>query len=65
MYGIPKSGRIAHDRFKNHLDKHRYQPVKVSPGLWDHKYRPIYFTLNVDNFGIKYVEKQHADHLIQ
>ena len=28
------------------------------------KWRPILFSLVVDNFGIKYVGKQHANHLI-
>jgi hypothetical protein len=30
-----------------------------------HNWRPICFALSVDNFGVKYVEKEHADHLIQ
>jgi hypothetical protein len=34
------------------------------PGLWQHKTRPILFTLVVDNFGVKYVGKEHVDHLI-
>ena len=29
-----------------------------------HKTRPIWFTLVVDDFGIKYIGGQHADHLI-
>ena len=28
-------------------------------------WHPICFALCVDNFGIKYVSKEHADHLIQ
>jgi hypothetical protein len=31
--------------------------------LWLHKTRPISFTLIVDNFAVKYVGKQHAEHL--
>jgi hypothetical protein len=34
------------------------------PGLWRHEWRPITFTLVVDNFGVKYVGKEHTDHLI-
>jgi hypothetical protein len=34
------------------------------PGLWKHKTRLIAFTLVVDNFGVKYVEKEHVEHLI-
>ncbi len=32
-------------------------------GLWKHDTRPIQFTLVVDNFGVKYVGKEHAHHL--
>jgi hypothetical protein len=35
-----------------------------TPGLWKHKTRPIAFTLVIDNFGVKYVGKEHVDHLI-
>ena len=31
---------------------------------WKHISCPISFTLVVDNFGIKYVGKEHADHLL-
>lgn len=30
-----------------------------------HKWRPISFTLVVDDFGVKYVGKQHAQHLLK
>ena len=29
-----------------------------------HKTRPIRFTLVVDDFGVKYIGKQHAEHLM-
>ena len=32
--------------------------------MWRHKWRPIVFTLIVDNFGVEYVGKRHADHLL-
>ena len=33
------------------------------PGLWKHKWCPVQFTLVVDDFGVKYVGKEHAQHL--
>ena len=33
------------------------------PGLWKHEWRPIQFTLVVDDFSVKYVSKEHALHL--
>jgi hypothetical protein len=40
-----------------------YYPALHTPGLWLHKTQPITFTLVVDDFAVKYVGKQHADHL--
>jgi hypothetical protein len=34
------------------------------PRLWRHEWQPVLFSLIVDGFGIQYVGKQHADHLI-
>ena len=33
------------------------------PGLWKHNTRPIYFTLIVNNFGVKYTRQEDVDHL--
>ena len=35
-----------------------------TPGLWRHVTRPILFLLVVDDFGVKYVGTEHAQHLI-
>jgi hypothetical protein len=35
------------------------------PGLWKHATWPISFTLVVDNFGVKYLNKADVNHLIQ
>jgi hypothetical protein len=41
-----------------------YYEVTHTPGLWKHISRAVQFTLVVDDFGIKYVGKEHADHLL-
>ena len=64
MYGLPQSGRLANDLLCKRLSKHGYYEVTHTPGLWRHATRPVWFTLLVDNFGIKYIGKEHADHLI-
>ena len=33
-------------------------------GLWLHEWRPIQFSLIVDNFGVNYVGEEHAKHLV-
>ena len=35
------------------------------PGLWEHKWQPVQFTLVVDNFGVKYLGGKHVIHLKQ
>ena len=37
----------------------------MTPGFWTHSWRPISFTLVVDDFGVKYVGNDHADHLVR
>ena len=45
------------------LNKAGYYQCPTTPGLWRHKWRPTLFCLIVDDFGIEYVNKRHADHL--
>ncbi len=63
MYGLPQSGLIASKLLEKRLNEHGYQQSKLVPGLWQHNTCPIQFTLVVDNFGVKYVGKEHARHL--
>ena len=65
MYGLKQAGIIANMELTKHLDKFGYYPVQHTPGLWRHKTRATIFTLVVDNFAIKYVTKQDAEHLLQ
>jgi hypothetical protein len=64
MYGLPQAGRLANDRLIQFLAPHGYAPVPITPGLWRHNTRPLAFTLVVDDFGIKYVDKADAQHLL-
>jgi hypothetical protein len=48
-----------------HLALSNYTPaVKHTPGLFRHATRPVAFSLVVDNFDIKYVDRVHAEHLL-
>jgi hypothetical protein len=64
MYGLSQAGRIANDALVLHLAKHGYLQSKMIPGLFHHESRPVSFCLVVDDFGIKYVGKENAEHLI-
>ena len=63
MYGLPQAGLLANNQLKETLATDGYYPCKQTTGLWKHKWRPIAFTLVVDDFGVKYTGKEHADHL--
>ena len=65
MYGLPKYGILAKKLLEKRLNKRGYQQRKLVPRLWKHEWRPIQFTLVVDDFGVKYVVKEHALHLKQ
>jgi hypothetical protein len=64
MYGLLQAGMLANKLLKERLDKHGYFETMHTPGLWKHITRPVIFALVVDDFGIQYVGKEHAHHLI-
>ena len=57
MYGLPQAGLLAQELLEQRLQKQGYTQSKANPCFWTHAWRPISFTLVVDDFGIKYVEK--------
>ena len=65
MYGLPQAGILANQLLARRLAVHGYHQTKFTPGLWRHVTRPIQFTLVVDDFGVQYVGKEHAQHIIQ
>ena len=65
MYGLPQSGILAQTPLETRLNAHGYQYSNITPSMWTLGWRPICFTLIVENFGLKYVGKEHADHIIK
>ncbi len=64
VWGLPQAGIIANKLLCKRLLPHGYYKCANMPGLWKHKTRPISFTLVVDDFGVKHVEKEDVNHLI-
>ena len=62
---LKQAGRIANDRLKAHLAQFGFAPVPITPSLWKNDTKPIFFSLVVDNFGVKYIVKENSYHLIQ
>jgi hypothetical protein len=63
MYGLKQAGLLANQLLQTRLAPFGYYPARHTPGLWLHKAQPISFTLVVDDFTVKYMGKQHAEHL--
>jgi hypothetical protein len=63
MYGLSQAGILAQNLLKKCLNQHGYHQSNVTPGLWKHDWWPLLFTLCVDDFGIKYNGREHANHL--
>eukprot|EP00957_Ditylum_brightwellii_P059886 4546253-Ditylum_brightwellii.AAC.1 len=65
MYGLPQTGILVNNVLTKRLATKGYRPCRHTPGLWTHDWRPVSFSLGVDDFGIKYVREEHAHHLLQ
>ena len=64
MYGLPQAGLLAQQQLIKRLNKAGYYQSESSPGFWKHEWRPISFSLVVDDFGVKYTSLEDANHLI-
>jgi hypothetical protein len=65
VWGLPQAGILANKLLRRRLLPHGYYECPNTPGLWKHEWRPISFTLVVDDFGVKYVGEEHVQHLIR
>jgi hypothetical protein len=63
MFGLPLAGRLANDKLVPYLAENGYHQCPHTPGLFKHDTRPVLFSLVVDDFGVQYVGKEHAQHL--
>ena len=64
MYGLKQAAMLARKKFHSLLSEQGYCSIISSMGLWNHPERKILLNLCVDNFGIKYFNKDDVQHLI-
>jgi hypothetical protein len=64
VWGLPQAGILANKRLRQKLAPFGYHDCVNTPGLWRHESRPLTFTLVVDNFGVKFINKKDVDNLI-
>jgi hypothetical protein len=63
MYGLKQAGLLANQLLQTRLEFFGYYLARHTPRPWLHLTQTILFTLVVDDFAVKYVGKQHAEHL--
>ena len=64
MYGLPQAGKIANDLLVLRLKAAGYTECTLTPGLFRHTTRSIVFCLVVDDFAVKYTNKEDVEHLL-
>jgi hypothetical protein len=64
MYGLRSSVILANHILTGCLVIRGYQQAPFTPGLWTHITHPIIFSLVVDDFGVHFVGRDNAQHLI-
>jgi hypothetical protein len=65
LYGLPHAGILANELLQCNLAKDCYRPTQHTHGLWKHDTHPISFLLVVDDFGVKYIGREHTKHLME
>ena len=64
IYGLKESEKLANIEPQTVLASEGYKPCHFTHGLYKQEKRNISFSLVVDDFGVRYIDKQDADHLI-
>jgi hypothetical protein len=65
MYSLPQAGILANQLSQRNLAKDGYRPTQNTHGLWKYDTRSISFSLVVDDFTVKYVGRENAEHLME
>eukprot|EP00957_Ditylum_brightwellii_P125560 9570942-Ditylum_brightwellii.AAC.1 len=60
-----QAGILANKLLTERLATKGFKPCHHTPGFWKHKWPPVWLSLVVDDFGVKYIRKQHAIHLVE
>ena len=65
IYGLPQADKLTNKILKHRLATCGYIECMDTPGLWRHIFRPVQFTLVVDNFGVTFVSVEQLQHLVE
>jgi hypothetical protein len=66
IYGLKQAGILAQQKLVQHLAAHDFPPISdETPCIFRHKTKDVMFCLVVDDFGVKYKEKEDASGLLE
>ena len=64
MYGLPQAVILAQQLLDQRPNERIYRQRSLTPLHLKYDWRPIYFTLFIDHFGMKYIGEELANHLV-
>ena len=65
IYGLAQAGLLAQERLFETLAQNGYTSImSTNPCIFKHCERNIFFSLVVDDFGVKYKSKEDVEHLL-
>ena len=64
MYGLQQSDILANKLLGKRLAEQVYHELPHTPGLFRHETGQIWFTLVVEDFGIKYIGEESTNHIL-
>ena len=64
MHSLFPAGILAQQQLEKRLEKHGYKQSTIIPVFGTRKWQLISFMVVVDDFGINYFGREHAEHLL-
>ena len=64
LFGLKQSALLAYQQLSAILKEGGYTPIIGSLGMWKHPTKRVLFNLCVDDFGVKYYDKNDVNDLI-
>ena len=62
MHGIKQAAILAYKNIRKKLEQDGYKPIVGTVGMWQQDTQPKKNCVCVDDFGIKYFNKEDAQH---
>ena len=64
IYRLQKAGTLANQQLQQYLVLYGYTPIRYTPSLQKHNSNQVIFGLIVNNFIVKYTNKENIQYLV-